>query len=50
MTKEKIEEKNWSMVIAKPTRNIKRALCYWYPKRLTLKDNPRIHAWLWWNF
>jgi len=33
-----------------PHRSIKMALRYWYPKRLTLKSNPRVHAWLWWNF
>lgn len=36
--------------LAKPLRSIKKALHYWKPTRLTLKVNPRIHAWLWWNF
>ncbi len=22
---------------------------YWYSKRLTLKENPCVIAWLWWN-
>jgi len=35
---------------AKPTRRAKHALRYWFPKRLTLESNTRIHAWLWWNF
>lgn len=38
------------MVLKKPFRNLKTALNYLIPKRLTLKCNPRIHAWLWWNF
>jgi hypothetical protein len=38
------------IVLAKPLRSIKKALKYIVPKRLTLKGNPRIHAWLWWNF
>ena len=38
------------MVLKKPTRSLRMALKYWWPKRLTLKHNPRIHAWLWWNF
>jgi hypothetical protein len=38
------------MYLARPIRRLKIALLYWYPKRLTLKCNPRIHAWLWWNF
>jgi hypothetical protein len=38
------------MAMAKPIRSLKSALRYWYPKRLTLEHNPRIHAWLWWNF
>jgi hypothetical protein len=37
--------------LAKPVRSFKWALKYWYPKRLTLKENKkRVHAWLWWNF
>lgn len=38
-------------VLAKPTRSLKRALHFWYPKRLTFKDNPKIRGcgWLWWN-
>ena len=39
-----------TMVWAKPARKLKIALKYWLPCRLTLKHNPRIHAWLWWNF
>lgn len=33
-----------------PTRNLKQALHYWHPKRLTVQQNLPIHAWLWWNF
>lgn len=36
--------------LKRPIRTFKMALRYWYPKRLTMKYNPRIHAWLWWNF
>jgi len=36
--------------LKKPIRSIRIALKYWWPRRLTLKDNPRVHAWLWWNF
>jgi len=32
-----------------PRRNLRQALRYWRPRRLTLRHNPRIHAWLWWN-
>jgi len=38
------------MVLAKPIRTIKQAIRYWFPYRLTLKHNKRVHAWLWWNF
>lgn len=38
------------IVLARPIRSFKRALRYIIPHRLTLKENPRIHAWLWWNF
>ena len=38
------------LVLAKPKRRLRVTLSYWYPRRLTLKSNPRIHAWLWWNF
>lgn len=38
------------MVLAEPKRTLKKALSYWFPWRLTLKSNPRVHAWLWWNF
>lgn len=38
------------MVTAKPKRKLRQAFQYWWPKRLTLKSNPRVHAWLWWNF
>jgi hypothetical protein len=40
------------IVLKKPTRTIMQIirLGYWRPKRLTLKCNPRIHAFLWWNF
>lgn len=31
-------------------RSLKIALRYWWPHRLTMKYNPRVHAWLWWNF
>lgn len=37
-------------VIAKPVRSIKMALRYILPRRLTLRRNPAIYAWLWWNF
>ena len=37
------------MVRAYPYRSLRKALRYWRPRRLTLKHNPRIHAWLWWN-
>ena len=42
--------KKFGMVLKKPTRNLRMALRYWFPKRLTLECNPRIHAWVWWNF
>lgn len=35
------------VVLAKPIRSLKHALQYSIPHRLTLKTNPRIHAWLW---
>jgi len=38
------------IVMAKPTRSFRQAMRYWLPHRLTLKCNPRVHAWLWWNF
>jgi hypothetical protein len=38
------------IVFKKPFRTLRQALYYWHPKRLTLKENPRVHAWLWWNF
>jgi len=38
------------MALARPIRRIRIAFRYWRPTRLTLKRNPRIHAWLWWNF
>lgn len=37
------------MCLVRPIRRLKIALRYLYPKRITLKCNPRIHAWLWWN-
>jgi hypothetical protein len=37
-------------VLKKPIRSFKSALRYLIPERLTLETNPRIHAWLWWNF
>ena len=33
-----------------PHRTLRIALRYWFPHRLTLAKNPRVHAWLWWNF
>ena len=39
-----------NMVVKKPLRHWRVALRYWYPRRLTLPCNPRVHAWLWWNF
>jgi len=41
---------DWPIVFKKPLRSLRQALHYWLPRRLTLKHNPRIHAWLWWNF
>ncbi len=38
------------IVLKKPIRTIKHAISYSWPRRLTLKHNPRIHAWLWWDF
>lgn len=37
------------IVRAYPYRSLRKALRYLRPRRLTLKHNPRIHAWLWWN-
>ena len=37
-------------VLAVPRRSLRKALRYWHPHRLTLRHNPRVHAWLWWNF
>ena len=39
-----------TMVLHRPLRSWKQALRYLLPYRLTLPHNPRIHAWLWWNF
>jgi len=47
---EKEVKSNRKIVLVKPVRRLKIAFKYWLPKRLTLKSNPRIHAWLWWNF
>ena len=33
-----------------PHRSFRMALRYWWPTRLTMPENPRVHAWLWWNF
>ena len=41
---------SFPIVFKKPYRTFKMAMRYWYPRRLTLKCNPRVHAWLWWNF
>ena len=38
------------MVFKVPKRSLRQALRYWFPQHLTLPHNPRIHAWLWWNF
>lgn len=38
------------MVIKRPIRSLWMALRYIIPKRLTMRHNPRISAWLWWNF
>jgi hypothetical protein len=38
------------IALANPTRNLKRALRYWKPTRLTLPKNPKVCAWLWWNY
>ena len=38
------------MVLKRPFRSFRNALRYVWPRRLTLKCNPRVHAWLWWNF
>ena len=38
------------MKLASNWRNIRVRLRYWYPYRLTLKSNPAIYAWLFWNF
>lgn len=39
-----------TLVRAIPHRSFRKALRYWYPYRLTLAHNSRVHAWLWWNF
>ena len=36
--------------LKKPIRTFKMAMKYIIPRRLTLKCNQRIHAFLWWNF
>ena len=41
---------SWRLCLAKPIRSLEQALQYIIPRRLTLKTNPRVHAWLWWNF
>lgn len=41
---------HYHMVLKRPVRNLRNALRYWRPKRLTLSHHPRIHAWLWWNY
>jgi len=40
------------MMLVRPVqrRTWRQALRYWKPRRLTLAHNPRVHAWLWWNF
>lgn len=38
------------MVLKRPLRSFLMAMRYMFPRRLTLKHNLRIHAWLWWNF
>lgn len=38
------------IVIAKPIRSLRIALRYIIPRRLTMLHDPRVHAWLWWNF
>jgi len=45
-----MRKNNKQIVLAIPIRSLKRAFRYWRPKRLTLESNPRLHAWLWWNF
>jgi len=42
--------KTGCMCLAQPIRSLKKAWAYIIPRRLTLKSNPRVHAWLWWNF
>lgn len=43
-------KKQRHICLAQPVRSIKQALHYLTPCRLTLRTNPRVHAWLWWNF
>jgi hypothetical protein len=40
------------LVLAKPNRKFHIAIRYWKPYRLTLDrpGNPKIMAWLWWNY
>lgn len=38
------------VVFARPLRSFKQVMKYLRPRRLTLKHNLRVHAWLWWNF
>jgi hypothetical protein len=38
------------IALKSPRRNLKTALKYWKPTRLTLKTNPKIMAWFWWNY
>jgi len=50
---EKIFDECWSVksfFLARPIRSFKHALRYWRPRRLTLDHNPKICAWLWWNY
>ena len=41
---------NGKIGFKRPLRNFRTALIYWFPKRLTMNHNLRVHAWLWWNF
>lgn len=36
-------------VFKRPLRSFHAAMRYWWPTRLTMAYNPRVHAWLWWN-
>lgn len=38
------------MVLKRPLRSWRTAARYWWPRRLTLGREARIHAWFWWNF